>query len=69
MRSDLSEIRSSPLVTAVFLLALVVFVGAILFAPGGDSWGAPMGSPEWLLGAACATLAVALGVRSWMRGE
>lgn len=69
MQSDLKEIRESALATAVFLLAVVVFVGAMLFGPGSDSWGAPVGSPEWWLGIGCAVLAVGLGVRSWLRAD
>jgi hypothetical protein len=64
MGSDLSEIRGSFLVTAVFLLAVVVFVGTLLLLPGG-SWGTSVGSPEWWLGFGSAAFAIALGVRSW----
>ena len=66
MRSDLSELRSSQAATAVFLLAVAVFVGVMLFLPG-NSWGAPVGSLDWWVGVGFAALAVALGVRSWLR--
>jgi ABC-type tungstate transport system substrate-binding protein len=66
MKYTLAEARSSPVALAVFLVGLAVFLLAIVVGPSG-SWGAPMGSPEWLLGAAFAALAVALGVRSWLR--
>ncbi len=69
MRSDLGGICSSPVATAVSLLALAVFLYAVLFGPAGESWGAPAGSPEWWLGVGCAALAVGLGVRSWLRAE
>lgn len=68
MRYTLSEARSSPVALAAFLVGLAVFLFAVLIGPSG-SWGAPLGSPEWLLGAAFAVLAVVLGVRSWLRGE
>ncbi|MCH7661641.1 MAG: hypothetical protein IH933_14035 [Euryarchaeota archaeon] len=68
MRSDLSEIRSSPFATAVFLLAVAVFVGTILFLPN-NSWGAPVGSIDWWVGFGFAALAIALGVRSWRRND
>ncbi|MDL5361124.1 hypothetical protein [Halalkalicoccus sp. NIPERK01] len=67
MKHTLSEARSSPVALAVFLLGLAVFVFAVAFSDG--SWGAPVGSPEWLLGAAFAALAVILGVRSWLQGR
>lgn len=60
--------RSSPVALVVFLVGLAVFLFAIVVSPSG-SWGAPIGPPEWLLGAGFAALAVALGVRSWMRRE
>lgn len=66
MKYTLAEARSSPVALAVFLVGLAVFLFAIVVGPSG-SWGAPMGSPEWLLGVAFAALAVVLGVRSWLR--
>lgn len=66
MKYTLAEARSSPVALTVFLVGLAVFLFAIVVGPSG-SWGAPMGSPEWLLGAAFAALAVVLGVRSWLR--
>jgi hypothetical protein len=68
MQSDLSEIRESRTATAVVLLAVVIFIGAMLFAPG-NSWGAPVGSVGWWVGLAFAIFAVALGVRSWRRAD
>lgn len=68
MRYTLAGARSSPIALAVFLLGLAVFLFAVVVGPGG-SWGAPMGSPEWFLGAGFAVLAVVLGVRSWLRSE
>lgn len=67
MRYTLSEARSSPVALAVFLLGLATFLFALAFS--GGSWGAPAGSPEWLLGAAFAIVAVVLGVRSWLQRE
>ncbi len=52
---------------AIFLLGAAAFLVAIAFSDG--SWGAPVGSPEWLLGVGFAALAVVLGVRSWLRDK
>lgn len=66
MKHTLAEARSSPVALAVFLPGLATFLFAVLIGPNG-SWGAPISAPEWLLGAGFAALAVALGVRSWLR--
>lgn len=67
MRRTLSEARSSPVALTVFLLGLATFLFSLAFS--GGSWGAPSGSPDWLLGVAFAVVAVVLGVRSWLRTE
>ncbi|MFC6904337.1 hypothetical protein [Halalkalicoccus tibetensis] len=67
MRYTLSEARSSPVALAVFLLGLATFLVSVAFS--GGSWGAPVGSPGWLLGVGFAVVAVAVGVRSWLRTE
>lgn len=67
MRYTPSEARSSPVALAVFLLGAATFLFAVVMGPDLGSFGAPTGSLEWWLGIGFAGLAVALGVRSWLR--
>lgn len=67
MRVTLDDARDSPVAAAVLLVGVAVAAYAVYYQSQGGTFGAPEGSPAWLIGVGAALIAVALSaVRRWM---
>jgi len=62
MRVTLSDARDSPIAAAVLLVGVAAAAYAFYYQSQGGTFGAPQGSPAWLLGVGAAVVAVAVSI-------